>query len=110
MIPAGGGARKRLPAALRLGPDAHLVELADLLVDDLAAELLVLVGRAVQVEVPGVDGPLVDELVLLGAQVLEPVVPLGAGVEVAQRLDVDGAGNVGGAGAVAVAADHPPLV
>src|SRR6266568_3894254 len=101
MIPAGGGARKRLPAALRLGPDAELVQLADLLVDDLPPVLLVVVGRAVQVEVAGIDGPLVDELELLGPQVLQPVVPLGAGTEVAQRLDVDRARDVGGAGAVA---------
>jgi len=42
----------------------------------LAAVLLVVVGCAVEVQVLRVDGLLVDELVLLGGEVLDPVVPL----------------------------------
>src|SRR6266487_3258312 len=42
-----------------------------------------------------VDRPFVDDLVLLGGQVLDPVVPLGVGAEPAQRLDVDGACHPG---------------
>jgi len=67
----------------------------DLPVDDLAAVLLMLVRRTVQVEVLRVDGLFVDELVLLGGEVLDPVVPLRAGPESAERLDVDGAGHPG---------------
>jgi hypothetical protein len=77
----------------------------DLPVDDLAPVLVVGVRSALQVEVLGVDGLLVDELVLLGGQVLDPVVPLSAGPELAEGIDVDGPGHPGGAAAVVVPPD-----
>jgi hypothetical protein len=57
----------------------------DLLVDDLAPVLLVVVRGAVQVEVLRVDRIFVDELVLPGGQVLDPVVPIPASSARSQR-------------------------
>src|SRR5438093_4210448 len=108
MAPSPLDLQSSLP--LRLLPDAAVVHEPDLAPDDLLAILLVLHGRAVEVEVLRVDRLLVEELVELGAQVLQPVVPLGAGAMVAERLDVDHAADVGGAGAVVLASDDPALV
>src|ERR1700722_12790474 len=92
-------------ALVGAAPDAALVHELDLPFGDLAAVLLVVVRRAVEVQVLGVDGLLVDELVLLGGEVLDPVVPLRAGPEVAQCRHVDGPGDPGGPGAVVVPPD-----
>src|ERR1700683_1271144 len=86
-------------------PDVTLVHELDLLVDDLAPVLRVRVGSAVQVQVLRVDRGLVDDLVLLGGEVLGPVVPLGTGPELAQRLHVHGPGHPGGPAAVVVPDD-----
>src|SRR5271154_4834604 len=95
----------RASALVGAPPDVAFVHELDLPVDDLAAVLRVGVRGAVQVEVLGVDRLFVDELVLLGGQVLDPVVPLRAGPELAQRLDVDGARHPRGPAAVVVPAD-----
>src|SRR6266700_3579147 len=87
---------------VRRHPDVALVHQLDLPVDDLAPVLRVVVGSPIEVEVLRVDRPLVDQLILLGGQVLDPVVPLGTGAEPAQRLDVDGAVDPGRAAAVIV--------
>src|SRR5215471_18554036 len=102
MLPTGPG-----PVSPLVGPppDVALMHQLDLLVDDLAPVLLVVVRGAVQVEVLRVDRVFVDELVLLGGQVLDPVVPLGAGPELTQRLDVYGPGHPRRAAAVVVPAD-----
>src|SRR5438552_9729770 len=89
----------------RAAPDVALVHELDLPVDDLAAVLRVRVRSPVQVEVLRVDRLFVDDLVLLGGQVLDPVVPLRAGPELAQRLDVDGPGHPGRPRAVVVPPD-----
>src|SRR6266568_497118 len=80
---------------IRVDPDAALVHQVDLPGDHLAPVVLVRVRGPVEVQVLRVDRLFVDDLVLLGGQVLDPVVPLGVGAEPAQRLDVDGAGHPG---------------
>src|SRR5215471_11892529 len=76
-------------------PDVPLVHEFDLPVDHLAPVLGVLVGSPVEIEVLRVDRPFVDELVLLGGEVLDPVVPLRVRAEPAERFDVDGPGHPG---------------
>src|SRR4030095_12890982 len=107
---AGGAAASHRRSALRLLPDAAVVQETDLALDDLVAVLGVLHRRALEVEVLGIDRLLVEQLVQLGPDVLEPVVPLSARPVVAERLDVDDAGDVGGAGAVVLTAHDPALV
>src|SRR5205814_565243 len=97
-------------SAFGLLPDAAVVHELDLPLDDLLAVLGVLHRRALEVEVLRVDGLRVEDLVELGPDVLEPVVPLGARAVVAQRLDVDHARDVRRAGAVVLPADDPALV
>src|SRR5271165_6133713 len=79
-----------LSPLVRAPPDVALVHQLDLPGDDLAPVLVVGVRGAVQVQVLRVDRLFVDQLVLLGGQVLDPVVPLRAGPEFAQGLDVNG--------------------
>src|SRR5262249_19631264 len=107
---APGRRRRTTDSALGLRPDTPVVQEADLALDDLVAVLGVLHRCPLEVEILGVDRLLVEELVELGAEVLEPVVPLGAGPVVAERLDVDDAGHVRGAGAVVLPAHDPSLV
>src|SRR6266566_302639 len=57
-------------------PDVPFVHEFDLPVYHLAPVVLVPVGGPVEVEVLRVDRRFVDELVLLGGQVLDPIVPL----------------------------------
>src|SRR5213593_175622 len=87
------------PSALRLLPDPPVVHQLDLPLDDLLAVLRVLHGLALEIEVLRIDRLLVEELVELGAEVLHPVVPLGARAMVTQGLDVDHAADVGRSGA-----------
>src|SRR5262249_7911782 len=94
----------------RPGPDPALLQERDLLFNDVAAAFGVLHRRAVQVQSLRIDRLLVDELVLLGHEILHPVVPLRAGAEVAQRLDVDGADDVRRRARVLVPPDEVPLV
>src|SRR5262245_42673517 len=70
--------------AVRLNPDAALVHELDLLIDHFPAVLLMGIRGAVEVKVLRVDRLFVDELVLLGGEVLHPVVPLRARAEPAQ--------------------------
>src|SRR2546425_8831125 len=97
-------------SALGLLPDPAVMHQPDLALDDLLAVLGVLHGLALEVEVLRVDRLLVEDLVELGAEVLHPVVPLGTGAMVAQRLDVDHAADVGRTGAVVLASDDLALV
>src|SRR5947209_12750716 len=97
-------------SAVGLLPDAAVVHELDLPLDDLLPVLGVLHRRALEVEVLRVDGLRVEDLVELGPDVLEPVVPLGARAVVAQRLDVDHARDVRRAGTVVLLADDPALV
>src|SRR5205814_916778 len=109
--PARPGTRRPAArSALRLLPDAALVHQPDLPLDDLLAVLGVLHRRALEVEVLRVDRPLVEDLVELGPEVLQPVVPLRPGPVVAERLDVDDAADVRGARPVVLAADDAALV
>src|SRR5580765_3466531 len=87
----GASAMAAMPGGLSAGllPDAAVVHQADLAPDDLLPVLGMLHRRPLEIEVLGVDRLLVEQLVELGAQVLHPVVPLGAGPMVAQGLDVD---------------------
>src|SRR5438132_5491833 len=101
---------RRGMSAVGLLPDAAVVHELDLPLDDLLAVLGVLHRRALEVEVLRVDGLRVEDLVELGPDVLEPVVPLGARAVVAQRLDVDHARDVRRAGTVVLLADDPALV
>src|SRR5829696_5001466 len=71
--------RSRRGARSRPTPHVALVQELDLLLGDLAAVVRVVVRRAVEVEVLRVDRLAVDDLVLLGRQVLHPVAELRAG-------------------------------
>jgi len=82
----------------------------DLLFDHLAAIVVVSVRGAVEIEVLRVDRLFVDQLVLLGGEVFEPVVPLRVGAELAQRVYVDRSRDPGGSGAVVVPPDNLPAV
>src|SRR5678815_857594 len=97
-------------SSLWLLPDSAVVHELDLPLDDLVAVLLVLHRGPLEIEVLGVDRLFVQGLVELRAQVLHPVVPLGAGPVVAQGLDVDDAAHVGGPRAVVLAPDDAALV
>src|SRR5438128_7969657 len=97
-------------SALGLRPDAPVVHELELPLGDVVAVRGVLHRGALRVEVLRVDGLLVERLVELGPDVLEPVVPLGARAMVAQRLDVDDACDVRRARAVLLLADDAPLV
>src|SRR2546425_2603008 len=108
-LPCRRRARRGM-SAVGLLPDAAVVHELDLALDDLLAVLGVLHRRALEIEVLGIDRLLVEQLVELGTEVLHPVVPLGAGPVVAQRLDVDHAAHVRRAGAVVLAADDAALV
>src|SRR5262249_11921644 len=110
--PAGARAGQALAisSCARLLPDAAVVHEAALAPDQLLLVLCGLHWGGRQAEVLWIDGPFVQELVQLGPHVLQPVVPLGRGPVVTQRLDVHGAGDVGGAAAVVLAPDDPALV
>src|SRR6266478_2982127 len=97
-------------SALGLLPDPAVVHQLDLPLDDLLAVLGVLHRLALEIEVLRIDRLLVEELVELGAEILDPVVPLGTGAMVAQRLDVDHAADVGRTGAVVLPPDDLALV
>src|SRR5689334_16137878 len=75
-----GVARRSVRGCL---PDPELLQQRDLLARDLLAVLRVRVRPALQVQVPRVDRALVDQPVLLGRQVLQPIVPLRGLSEVA---------------------------
>src|SRR5207248_1729290 len=102
------GLRARASPA-RLGPDITVVHELDLAPDHVAV-LGVLHRRALEVQVLGIDRLVIDDLVELRAEVLQPVVPLRARAVVAQRLDVDDAAHVRRPGAVVLPADDPALV
>src|SRR3989441_9792148 len=108
-LPCRRRARRGM-SAVGLLPDAAVVHELDLPLDDLLAVLGVLHRRALEVEVLRIDGLRVEDLVELGPDVLEPVVPLGARAVVAQRLDVDHAPDGRRAGAGVLLADDPALV
>src|SRR5262245_25058858 len=110
LVASANARRSRTSLSLRPLPDAPVVHEADLAPDHLVAILLVLHRGALQIEVLRIDRFLVKQLVQLRAQVLHPVVPLRAGAMVAERLDVDHAAHVRGAGAVVLAAHDAPLV
>src|SRR6266700_6097503 len=69
-------------------PYSALVHQINLFLNDLLAIFSVFHGFTVQVEVFGIDGLLVEELVQLGTQVFHPVVPLGTRAVVSQSLDI----------------------
>jgi hypothetical protein len=75
---------RTLTSACRAPPDVAFVHELDLPVDDLAAVLGVGVRGTLEVEVLRVHGLFVDDLVLLGGEILDPVVPLRAGPELPQ--------------------------
>src|SRR5262245_66179579 len=87
---SGGGGRPAAGLAVRLNPDIALVHEPDLLVDHFPAVLVMRIGSAIEIEVPRVDRLLVDELVLLGGEVLQPVVRFRASAETARSPDVEG--------------------
>ena len=111
-LPAAGWVRwiddGRPPPGLH--PDVPLVHQVDLPLVDLFPVFGVLHRRPVQVQVLGIDGLIIDDLIELGPQVLDPVVPLGPGAVVAHGLDVDHPRDVCGARAVLLLADDLPLV
>src|SRR5213075_3416491 len=76
-LPCGRRA-ERGGSAIGFLPDAAVVHELDLPLDDLLAVLGVLHRLALEVEVLRVDRLLVEDLVELGAEILDPVVPLGA--------------------------------
>src|SRR5712692_3276043 len=80
---------KSFSSAGRLGPDAAVLQKLDLRLDHLLPVLRMLHRLAFEIKVLGIDRLLVKELVKLCAQVLEPVVQLGAGEVVEKCLDVD---------------------
>src|SRR5262249_21129242 len=105
-----GDAAAPRDSPLRFLPDAPLVHEPDLAPDDLLAVLRVLHRRALEIEVLRVDRPVVEDLVELGPEIFQPVVPLRAGAVIPEGLDVDHAADVGRAGAVVLASDDSPLV
>src|SRR5881296_2155326 len=81
-LPCRRRARRGM-SAVGLLPDPAVVHQLDLPLDDLLAVLGVLHRLALEVEVLRVDRLLVEDLVELGAEILDPVVPLGARAMVA---------------------------
>src|SRR5215510_14274523 len=113
MVPSAPGIDARIhtpPSALWLLPDPAIVHQLDLPLDDLLAVLGVLHGLTLEIEVLRIDRLLVEKLVELGAEVLHPVVPLGARAMITQRFDVDHTPHVGGSGAVVLPPDDLALV
>src|SRR5262249_45498955 len=98
MVPA-------IRSAVRADPDIALVHELNLPVDYFPAIFVVGIRGRVEVDVLRVDRLLVNKLVLLGGEVLDPVVPLRIRAEPAERLDVDGTGDPGGHAAVVVPPD-----
>src|SRR5262249_46232055 len=86
-------------------PDTARVHELNLPVDYFPAIFVVGIRGTVEVDVLRVDRLLVNKLVLLGGEVLDPVVPLRIRAEPAERLDVDGTGDPGGHAAVVVPPD-----
>src|SRR5579884_3196292 len=80
--------------ALRLDPDAALVQQVDLSLDNLLAVLSMLHRLTLQVEIFGIDRLLIEQLVKLGAQIFKPVIPLCSRSMVAQSLDIDHASHI----------------
>ncbi len=83
---------------------------SNLLLDHLLAVLGVLHRFAIQVQVFGIDGLLVEQLVEFGTQVFHPVVPLRTRTMVAHCLDIDHAADVGRASAVVLPTNDLPFV
>src|SRR5262249_43713744 len=110
--PANASGRRASAGVTLAGPhpDVPLVHELDLPGYDLAPVLLVPVRGPVKIEVLGVDRRLVDELVLLGGQVLDPVVPLRLRAEPAERFDVDGPGHPAGPAALVLPPDDLPSI
>src|ERR1700739_2495516 len=101
------GFQAALPRTMRrLLPDAALLHQRHLLVDDFALVVGVLAWDFVEVAVLWIDRLLVDDLREFGAHVLEPVGHLRGFAVMAQRLDVDDAGDEGRAVGVALLADE----
>src|SRR3984893_9561189 len=92
-------------AAPRRLPDSALLHKPDLRVDHLALVLVMPAGNFVEIEILGVDRLLVNNLRQLGADLLRPICHLSALPMMAQRLDIDHAGDEGGAVGVALLAD-----
>src|SRR4051794_33405086 len=97
-------------AVVGCGVDATLLKLSHLRLDHVAAVLVVLVRRALGVEVLRVDRLLVDQPVLLCREILHPVAPLRVGAELTQRLNVDRARDPRRGPAVRVIPDDAALV
>src|SRR5258708_18234062 len=96
--------------SLGFDPDAAFVHEVDLLLNDFLTVLGVLYWCAFEVEVFGINGLLVEELVEFGAQVLHPVVPLCACAVVAQRFDVNYSSNIGRPGTIVLPTYNLALV
>src|SRR5215217_5045592 len=93
-----------------LHPDPSLVHQADLALDHLLAVLRVLHGRPIEVQIFRIDWLLVEQLIELGPQILQPVVPLRPRAVIAQSFDVDHPGDVRRAGAILLPTDDLAFV
>src|SRR5712692_3334424 len=82
-------------SAVRLNPNIPIVHQLNLPLDHLLAVLGMFHGDAVEVEVLGVDGVFIQDLIELRAEVLHPVVPLGPRAVIAERFDINHAGYIG---------------
>src|SRR5262249_25512421 len=80
-------------ATRRSLPDPAFLHQPDLLLDDFLAIVGVTAWNAVDVTVLGIDRLLVDQLRQLGANVLHPIGDLRRLPVMAQRLDIDRAGD-----------------
>src|SRR3989442_12125451 len=83
-LPCRRRARRGM-SAVGLLPDSAVVHELDLPLDDLLAVLGMLHRRALEVEVLRVVGLPVEDLLELGPEVLEPVVPLSVRAVVSHR-------------------------
>src|SRR3954463_4475070 len=93
-------------AVVRCGVDASLLELSHLRLDDVAAIVIVVVGRALGVEILRGDRLGVDKSVLLCREILHPVAPLRVGAELTQGVNVDRARDPRRGTAVGVISDY----
>src|SRR5216683_745362 len=89
----------RVPCGLllpfRFFPNAPIVHKPDLAFIYFLAVFGMFHWLSLQVQVLGINRLLVENLVKLGAQVLQPVVPLRPRPVVAEGLDVDYSGHIG---------------
>ena len=91
-------------------PDIAFVHELDLAFDHLLMILRVLHRLALEIEILGINRLLIEKLIELRAQVLEPVIPLRPGAVIAQGFDVNDAADIGRACPVVLAADDASLV